>query len=78
MSAFDTALDYVSGEHNKIVRLRDQRAINQRERMAEGDIVLAMAAQLDIARLEGQLDGLATASTQLQMVRERIEEGDSR
>lgn len=75
MTPFQTAQRYIASEQHEAVRLRDVRANDAQTLIARGDIVAALAAQLDVARLAGKIVGLNTASIQLDIVRERVQEG---
>lgn len=69
--AFANAAHYVAREHNEITRLRDRRVMDAQSALAAGDVIAALAAQYDVARLEGQLQGLDTALGQVRILRER-------
>jgi hypothetical protein len=74
MSAFNDALRYVADEHNNTVRCRDQLAVSMRDFASQGDVIAAASTQLEIARLNGRIEGLTIATTQLQIVMRRMEQ----
>jgi len=71
----ERALRYVAQEHNTAVMHRDEMYGCRKREVNNGMIANALAYEIEIAKLEGKIDGLATATVQLQMVRdnERID-----
>lgn len=72
---FDRALRFVTSEHNTAVMHRDELLACRRRELDHGLVTNALGYEVEIAKLEGRIDGLTTATVQIRMVRdnERIE-----
>lgn len=74
MSVLDQARKYVRDEYHAKLSLRTRMGILAKERLDAGDVLGAISAQHQGARLDGLVEGLGIAITQLQMVREEVEQ----
>lgn len=64
--------DYVASELRKAGELIEELEELARRRTRGGDVVWALAAQLDAARLDGRRDGLNIARAQLDMIDKEV------
>lgn len=67
----DTAIKFMTGEHNRLRDMRDQMNVVKRAALSEGRITDALTAEHTANKLDAQCTGINTGLRQLITVRDR-------